>query len=614
MYNYKELSEAAREAVTEQEWNTTVDRAVDTLDDFSDHGASYDEDVTWDRYAIASNLRNWAINKAPKIKAMKAHPSYNPDEPFKIIHEVDAVRELDDEAIAEFAESYNDYALERRPLLCSLLYCFDTTFVTQRQIESFNYRVNNVCRMLDEIEKGIRSDIFEGDLPDRSLLYAYYPVDELTPGASFEVVRDHGVLITKELIEKINRTCSPHEGQKVSKFARKLIMTIAGHVDEKAFAKYADALNPTIFKRKAVFSVDPVDYLLASNGNSWSSCYCINKYKDREYDGMYSNGTWSYMGDPSTIIMYIVDNDVTSNFAGTPKIARQCVFFNDEDLIVNSRVYPGGERNDNTRREFRTYAQQFICELFGLPNNWAVKETSWGEMAMNDIPTTDLIEQDSYFVGYADPRHFEMSFSLNKAREALAVNAAPKKIVYGHKAYCPVCGGVFEDNGRYVCEDCDEARKRCAGCGDRFYDDDLYYCEDTGDYRCSDCCTYCERYDEYYSNECTSFDTVHMEGRYGTRSETWCMDAIENDAFTCNDCGEYWRDGDGVLVHDSYGIERWVCPECAADYAECDECGERYGEDDLKEFVDPETGEVKMLCPDCYEVAMEKVRESEEVA
>ena len=592
MYNYELLSNKAKQAVTEAEWNETIDRIIDTLDEYSDHGTHHDTINEWNKYAIAQNLTSWAENKADMITKFKAHPSYDASEPFKIVHDVDAERIFEKEKIYDFAHKFKNYGEGRNSdyyggdtFLSLVIENFSETFISEANVEYYNRQ---------------RNDFSKEDSWTRANYLA-----------------SKGVVWTDEISEKVAKV-NPHEGQKVNKLIRKLIMAICGKVDEREFAVYSDALNPVMFKRKATFSVDPVDYLMMSHGNSWASCYWINQYDPGSYEGCYSNGTWSYMGDKTCIIMSVVGNSVTSDYAHAPKIYRQCVFFNGEDTIINSRVYPANDETcGNLRKEFRGYAQQFISELYNLGNNWNAKETSWDKcdeklFSFSEAELRDVLGKSDYFVGYTDPFYYNLSVSINKASIVAKEGKIPKKIVYGAKAYCPVCGDSWYggQSSRYVCDRCDEGGVQCAGCGNRFDEDDLHYCEDSGDYRCEDCCTYCEHYGEYYAWD-DDFEDVHVRRSWGGYStEYWSGRAVENDACRCEVCDELWRTDDMRWVE---GEQEYYCPDCYEErVAECEDCCVEYDKENLHEYVDPDTGEVMLLCDDCYEEAIAREREREE--
>ena len=70
----------------------------------------------------------------------------------------------------------------------------------------------------------------------------------------------------------------------------------------KLFAKAADDTNPLKIKRITVLSVNICDFLLMSNGNSWSSCHFINR--SGAYQGCYKAGTLSYSNDGTSMCFY----------------------------------------------------------------------------------------------------------------------------------------------------------------------------------------------------------------------------------------------------------------------------------------------------------------------
>ena len=595
--NYEKLSNEAKEVISEELWLQTIERVMDTLYKFSDKGKS--GCVEFNRYDISLNLIEWANNKYNRIKKFMEHPAYNANEPFKIVHEVDAVRELDKDAINNFIDMFVDYSLYDFPLLYKMLSIFKTTFIDDDQISKYN-------KLIEWADNGLAR---EGDYNhfngarrvDSEICYMYYPKMD------YPIKREKGILVTKELIESIKKKCNPHEGQKTSKFVRKLITTAIGTIDEREFAKYADALNPVMFKRKAVLSVDPVDYLMMSHGNSWASCYWINRNDPGSYEGCYSNGTWSYMADEPTMIMYIVDNENTENFAELPKIFRQCVFFNEENLLINSRVYPSN-RTD-VRAEFRGYAQQFISELYGIPNNWKVKETNYnGDIELSDGTTLyarDLIEEDDDFVGYSDPQIYEISISINKANEL----KRPTKMFYGGKAYCPSCGNRWHggDESRFVCEECDGEGYTCYGCGAHLSEDEANWCEDIGEYCCDDCSFYCDFHGRREYNNGNDYNEVSC---WGGTTEYWCDEAVEDYAEECYECGELWRSEDMTYC---VANGEYYCPDCVdSALTRCEECDELIPRDDVMIWTDPETGEVKEVCADCYERLVREAKEDKD--
>ena len=135
---------------------------------------------------------------------------------------------------------------------------------------------------------------------------------------------------------------------------------------------------------------------------------------------------------------------------------------------------------------------------------------------------------------------------------------------------------IETDNGWYFKEDC----VLCYDTDKWLDKDDAYYCESDNEwYSCDDDLVFidgsyyltdddnvfwCEHCQEYHIG--SSFE-VHIG--HGT-TEYWCEDCVDNDAFRCDDCGEYWTN------NESYNIDRpscTVCPNCYDEnYFCCEEC------------------------------------------
>jgi hypothetical protein len=146
----------------------------------------------------------------------------------------------------------------------------------------------------------------------------------------------------------------------------------------REFAKYADALNPLVIKRHTILSLNPLDYLTMSFGNSWASCHTIDKENKRNmpnsYQGQYSSGTMSYMLDATSMVFYTVDKSYEGiEYWTQPKINRQ-MFHYAEDKLVQGRLYP--QDNDGCQNEYTGYrnlVQEIIAQVLEVPNLWSLK-------------------------------------------------------------------------------------------------------------------------------------------------------------------------------------------------------------------------------------------------
>lgn len=546
---YSNCTNTAKEAVTFDEFVITALRVKKLLQNYSD--MPY---LDYSLKAIASNLELWSNNKAAKIKAMKNNPLYDESEPFKLMRAENGTREINDDAIDKIIVRMS--CLEKNRGFNTLFEQVVEPIVSIWQREGHALTENAVyeikCLLEDfaTIYKGTNLNRLWCKYGDGIYRY-WYDRDINTISMQLEMP-------IIELIHKLNELAKiePHVGQKFSKYILKLLKVIlADKLNndecikkefEKSYAELADACNPTEFTRDVVLSVDPVDYLTMSHGNSWSSCYAINSdWGTNTYRGAYSVGTWSYMNDASTMIMYQPSRERDENgLAFTTKVYRQCVMFNDIDLLITSRLYPAKHVETTALKEFRRYAQNFISEMYGITNYWVAKNRSDEDAS---AVLEEFVVKNDEFRGYYDLEHFSeiVYASIPKALYSNfeEYNKANKYrdehyIYVGEECYEPVNGDTFEgydeDECRYVNLKAND--KVCRECGcviDTDYD--YYSVTEDDDYYCRDCSHWCDHHEEY---ESPTFEQVEIDGNY------ICVNALidlerEGEAYRCGECGEY---------------------------------------------------------------------------
>ena len=547
--------------ISETQRTTLVDKMGKLLDE-------YDYEYTYD--ALDNIIDTWASNKESLLSAFKNHPNYIEDE-FCIAFDSDYNREIDTQASVAF-----------------------TTY-WRRIREQYQEDVPN-----ELTSKGAPIDTYYNlpweiyNILDNLQYYAYRTV----PEELYEILNN--------LVPEIH----PHTGEKTSRVINRLCTYLGYSKDpdyNKEFAKYADSLSPMTIKRHTVLSLNPLDYLTMSFGNSWASCHTIDKQNKRHmpnsYAGQYSSGTISYMLDSSSMVFYTVDKSYDGHEYWTqPKINRQ-MFHYGEDKLVQGRLYPQG--NDGNTDEYTVYrqiVQQIIAHCFNLPNLWSVSKG-------NDNASRYIKSEGTH---YRDYNCFE-NCTLSKNKEKPNENT----FVVGHAPICIECGETHDESESINC--CTSNLIRCNNCGYEIYDpDDAIYID--GEYYCRDCCHYCECCDEYHRGEEYYID---CEDRYV------CEDCLDNYYALCEECDEYFprdeinqaTDEHGHHIHvcdgclDYYYTEccecgeyhrenemteiydgDHVCSECLNKYAECEECGEWYPKDEMHEI-----GEGVYVCDDCYE-------------
>ena len=372
----------------------------------------------------------------------------------------------------------------------------------------------------------------------------YLPQELYDALAGFRIYA--GQYITKEFAEVCER-CAPDahikEGSKTSKAINKLLRYLgySNHPDyNREFAKFADGINPLITGTPIFISINPLDYLTMSFGNSWASCHTIDKDNTRDcansYEGMYASGTMSYMLDDTSFVVYTTSPEGTYYFRpeNYEKITRQMFHYADGALL-QGRLYPDDENEDIASKN-REIVQDVIAKCTGHPNFW--KGTSkW-----------DIVSHGTHYRDYSH-------FSENCHGSFLKDYGKFNRIVIGNDPICIHCGYPHSSSGQLSC--CKEFGKHvCACCGcsaDYMFEiDGEVYCEN-----CVEPCACCE---EYFLRD----DLTYINGEYV------CPECLHSEFYVCSDCGEY------VHRHSCHIVdgETVVCDDCFDDYIQCDGCGE----------------------------------------
>ena len=525
--------------ITKEERETLLDQMENLLDE-------YDYEYT-DR-ALNEIIDTWANNKKYLITAFKKHPNYLEGK-FMIVFSHDFERGIDLNALKRFK-----------------------SWVINKDVVNY-VKENNF--MPESMKK------------ETSLNGQKYPTEIFN--FLFEIPKYTFQYIDSEFADKLNRICPEvhaHDGQKTSRVINKLLtyIGVSKHPEyNREFAKYADALNPLKITRHTILSVNPLDYLTMSFGNSWASCHTIDKQNKRKmpnsYHGMYSSGTISYMLDSPSMVFYTVDASYDGNdFWNEPKINRQMYHWG-EDKLIQGRLYPQDNDGCSTGyTAFRSIVQKIMSEIFDFPNFWTVsKGTS---------EAGKYIESEG--THYRDYDNFE-NCTLSRPKG----NDNDNDITVGHAPICIECG--YEHD----CEDnisCCHNGVKCAACGEYVDEDDAIYID--GEPYCRDCVFYCDDCGEYYVGEGTY---VHDSRSYEICVCESCRDEYYE---YCAECGEY-HPRDCMNYIESQ--DEYVCSDCCDYYYSfCEECGEYFRNNNLREHKG------KMYCEDCLREILEHETEIDE--
>lgn len=520
--------------ITENERNYLLNSMEDLL---------YEYDYEYTTSALNAIIDRWADRKSDLIQAFKNHPNYL-DGQFMIAFDTDYERVVNKQGSRDFSA----YLTNK---------CCKPDFISNLPKEIDERRMKDLCSYLPSDICGF--------------------IDNLASIASRTITDE-----TANTINEMMPNVHAHSGEKTSRVVNRICTYLGYNKFEdynREFAKYADSLSPLKIRRHTILSINPLDYLTMSFGNSWASCHTIDKDNKRgmpnSYEGQYSSGTMSYMLDRVSMVFYTVDSSYDGEeYWNEPKINRQMFHYGEEKLI-QGRLYP--QNNDYEGEDYtpnRNIVQKIIADIYEFPNLWTVKK---GTEASCEYVCTDGTH-------YPDYRHFQKcSISRQKGSEN------EKCITVGARPICVECGCSHDINesinccnipGGYVCADC--------GCVIDCEDNAIYI---DGEYFCRDCCSWCEICDEYHRSE----------SHYIQRDNLYvCDDCFETYYYVCEDCGDYVHRDDAYYVKDG---DYYICQDCYEEsYAVCPECGEIYHTDDAEEYQD------EWICRNCYE----KLTENEE--
>lgn len=359
---------------------------------------------------------------------------------------------------------------------------------------------------------------------------------------------------TAEMLKRVIPEIHPRAGLKTSRVVNK-ICTYMGYnkIDgfNKEFAKYADGLNPITIERRVILSLNPLDYLTMSFGNSWSSCQTIDKQNLRRmpngYRGQYSSGTMSYMLDASSMVLYTVDSAYNGDeYYNEPKINRQ-MFHYGEDKLVQGRLYPQSNDSGSSSLydDYRNVVQKIVATIFDFPNLWTFKR---GTYEICKYVRTDGTHYQDYI-------HFD-NCTISKIKDKENIEC----LKIGARPICINCGDRHSFGDTIDC--CGKHDFVCTECGCVISEEDTFFIN--GDPYCRDCVYLCDDCDDFVLETWTVYD------QYGERYVCEeCRDRYYN---YCEDCGEYIHEDIGLYIA---SVDRWVCDDCLSEYFFCcEECGE----------------------------------------
>lgn len=347
---------------------------------------------------------------------------------------------------------------------------------------------------------------------------------------------------------------------------------------EREYAKYCDAMCPLKVTRHTCISVNPLDYLLMSYGNSWRSCHYISNANDRP--GEYSSGTISYMLDEHSIVFYTVDASYNGDSIELHEKTQRQIFGYNDFQIMQSRLYPQSNDSgaESIYEDFRNTMQKVIADCLEKPNLWVRRKhnlnTRHGDGA----------------TCYPDWNYGSDLYSTSVLKEKADVDL--KAIVLGTAPICIECGYTHDVEDNINC--CRGGRRYCTCCGERIrYEEDIRWVGDAP--YCEDCVSWCNCCEEYVSEETTY---IPSEDRYV------CESCLSEYYIYCEHCDEYCHQDEMTFVESE---DRWVCDHhLDMYYIKCAKCGEW-----ILKLNANEADDGNYYCDECFEEMKEEDEDDE---
>lgn len=321
------------------------------------------------------------------------------------------------------------------------------------------------------------------------------------------------------------------------------------------YAKFSDACHDREAAERVTISIHPCDFLLMSNGNSWSSCHFINsngifhENASTSYHGAYKAGCLSYMLDEPSFIVSTLPAKASEPYYDVPKQSRICCQYTNGILVCGKR-YPNN--SNDARADIRNFIEGIIAGVEGQPHRWKVSH--------NVDRIADFVTTGCNSLHYRDYEYDAQHPAIAALKSMVEFDFdAPAKLTIGHESYCVHCGTRLRDASKIECSKHDHI-VRCAHCGkvitsgvESFtYDGDTYCgdcgvmcdyhgvlepktiaCHDIGDGR-----MVCDDAIKYYA-ACAKCGTMHklVDMKRGVDGNMYCIEHFDELFETCPDCG-----------------------------------------------------------------------------
>lgn len=244
------------------------------------------------------------------------------------------------------------------------------------------------------------------------------------------------ISVGAKLTRAIRQVCVAYGLDKVSVF-------------EKSFAKLSDAFSDNANKRRWCLSINPIDFLLMSNGNSWSSCHFLEYGNSNK---CYQAGTMSYAVDKVTMIFFTVGSlSAEQDLCMQPKLHRQ-LFMYSGDYLLQSRLYPD-YMDTGYSESTRKTVMSAIAECEDKKDKWIEVLYDVESSSSHYFSTSPF---GLHYKDYVYSYHINIAIAKNaKRRYDDDYDDSFENPTIGGAIFCPSCGKEHHTDTHYCyCNDC----------------------------------------------------------------------------------------------------------------------------------------------------------------
>lgn len=263
--------------------------------------------------------------------------------------------------------------------------------------------------------------------------------DSSKSGYANDTLRNYISYVNEEYGKKI----SCNVGAKLTRVIRNICTEFG--VDkyinfEKHFAELSDKISVSTLRRRFVLSINPLDFLLMSNGNSWSSCHFLDGGNSGK---CYQAGTQSYAQDTVSMIFYVLPLDGKGDYYSQPKLKRQ-IFCYKDDALLQSRLYPNASLT-----EFSIISRAFVKDIL---SKCLETDDKWTDYDDGSRRYADHFATTRGATHYLDYTYNSYNIKISK----LGTREYPFvcKGEIGEQTICPVCGEPSNETHDCRCRKC----------------------------------------------------------------------------------------------------------------------------------------------------------------